>query len=78
MGGGPPVAGGQWGLEAKPPAAEGRGSWAKRPAAEGTVVWGRSPQRLKILIFLQNELNFRAIFKKIILLKRGIEIGCAT
>ena len=44
-GAGPPVTGGQWGLGAKPPASGGLGA----------------PSARKFCIFLQNELNFRAI-----------------
>ena len=52
---------------------------AKPPAARGLGVWGRSPQRSKIFAFFCKYNLILGLFHyKIILLKRGIEIGSAN
>ena len=76
MGGGAVL--GVWGRSPQPPEANGS-LGAEPPAAGGTGVEGRSPQRSKILRFFAKKLNFRVILiKKIMLLKRGLEIGSAN
>ena len=68
----PPATEDQWG----PP--EAGGLRAKPPAAGGTGVWGWSPQRLEIAFFCKNNLILCYFDKKIMLLKRGLEIGNAN
>ena len=68
------------GLGAEPPAAEGQwGSGGEALSRRRLGVWGQSPQRTKILHFFAKKLHFRAILIiKIMLLKRGLEIGSAN
>ena len=68
---------GVWGQIPQLPEAGGLG--AKPPAARGTGVWGRSPQRSKVLHFFAKITSFQGYFdKKIMLLKRCLEIGSAN
>ena len=62
------------------------GVWGEAPSCRRLGVWVKArgsvrvaPSARKFCLFLQKSLNFRAILiKKILLLKRGIEIGSAT
>ena len=66
-----------WGRSPQPLETGGFGE--KPAAAGGTGLWGRSPQYSKILHFFAKITSFQGYFdQKIILLKRGLEIGSAN
>ena len=73
---------GVWGRSSQPPEANGglgAKQRAKPPAAGGTGAWGRSPSARKFWAFFAKITKFQGYFdKKIMLLKRGLEIGSAN